>query len=124
MDLVAAEDVLAGVGDVDAGDRFDQRGLAGAVVADQAHSLARVDLEVDLGQGLHGAEALAYALQLQDRRPLSDCHLDRLLVKIRVGRSPPPTLSSLLAPSTTRRPLCRTRQTAQCRSRSSTSNRP
>jgi hypothetical protein len=45
----------------DARDDLDQRGLAGTVVADQRHDLARVRLEIDLAQRLHRAEALADA---------------------------------------------------------------
>ena len=63
---LAVEQDLARVGEDDARDGLDQRRLAGAVVADQGHHLARVDLEVDLGERLHGAEALAHAAQGED----------------------------------------------------------
>ena len=41
--------------------------LPGAVVAHQRHHLPRVHLEVDVGERLHGAEALAHLLELQER---------------------------------------------------------
>ena len=44
---------------VDAGEDLDQRRLAGAVVADQRHDLAGVDVEVDVGQRRDRAEVLA-----------------------------------------------------------------
>src|SRR5262245_4110611 len=56
--LAAVEDDLALVHRVDAGDALDERGLAGAVVADERHHLARPDLEVDVRQRLHRAEGL------------------------------------------------------------------
>ncbi len=43
---------------VDPGDPLDQRGLAGAVVADEPHDLTAADLEVDVVQGLHRPEGL------------------------------------------------------------------
>ena len=42
-----------------AGQHLDQRRLAGAVVADQRHHLARVDVEFDVGQRRDRAEVLA-----------------------------------------------------------------
>ena len=42
---------------VDAGDALDERRLAGAVVADEGHDLAGRDVEVDLVERLHRAEA-------------------------------------------------------------------
>ena len=41
----------------EAGDRVDEGRLAGAVRADQADELARADLEVDVDDGVHPAEA-------------------------------------------------------------------
>ena len=43
VDRLALEEVVAGVDRVDAGDRLDQRRLAGAVVTDQGGHLAGVD---------------------------------------------------------------------------------
>ena len=57
-----------------AGQDLDQRRLAGAVVADQRHDLAGVDVEIDVGQGRDGAEVLGDAAQAQHefaRRVLS-----------------------------------------------------
>ena len=51
------------VGRVDAGDRLDERGLAGAVVADQRDDLAGLDLEVHVAERLDRPEALAHPLQ-------------------------------------------------------------
>jgi hypothetical protein len=58
----ALERHRAGVGAVDARDGLDERGLAGAVVADERHHLAWAHLEVDVLERLHGPEALADAL--------------------------------------------------------------
>jgi hypothetical protein len=69
---LAGEEDLALVGRVGAGDDLDQRGLAGAVVADEGDDLAGGDLEVDLRQGLHGAEPLADPLQPEQR---CRCHM-------------------------------------------------
>ena len=49
-DLLALEVDLALVDRVDPGDALDQRRLAGAVVADERHHLARAHLEVDVGR--------------------------------------------------------------------------
>jgi hypothetical protein len=43
---------------VDPADAFDHRGRARAVVADEGGHLAGMDVEVDVTQDLHGAEAL------------------------------------------------------------------
>ena len=66
-DGLAVEEDLALVDRVDAGDALDQRRLAGAVVADEGHDLAGRDVEVDLVEGLDGAEALRDSAQLEDR---------------------------------------------------------
>ena len=51
-------------------DGLDQRRLARAVVADERDDLACVQLEVDVRERLHRAEALGDAAQLeQGRRP-------------------------------------------------------
>ena len=67
LDVPALELGFAAVGRLHAGDRLDQRRLARAVVAEQADDLAGADLEVDVLQRLHGAEALAVALQREER---------------------------------------------------------
>ena len=55
---VAFEANLTLVERVDPGDPLDQRGLAGAVVADERHDLTAADLEVDVVQRLHRPEGL------------------------------------------------------------------
>ena len=64
---LALEADLAAVDRVDARDALDERRLAGAVVADEGHDLARRHVEVDLEQRLDRAEALRDSLQFQDR---------------------------------------------------------
>ena len=64
---LALEEDLAGVDRVDAGDRLDQRRLAGAVVADERHHLALAHLEVDVAQRLDGAERLRDPAELECR---------------------------------------------------------
>ena len=50
---------------MDAGDRLDHRRLARAVVADECHDLAGVDVEVDAVERRHRAEALEDTFQLK-----------------------------------------------------------
>ena len=64
-DRLALEEDLAAVGGVRAGDRLDERGLARAVVADESHHLAASDLEVDVGERLHGPEGLRDVAELE-----------------------------------------------------------
>ena len=59
----------SGVGLVDAGEDLDQRGFAGAVLADDRVDFARCELERDLVESLSGEEALA--------EPLGDDHRHR-----------------------------------------------
>src|SRR6202008_2605682 len=49
-----------------AGHHLDQRGLAGAVVADQADDLVAADAEMDVAQALDRAEELLHAFQAHD----------------------------------------------------------
>ena len=58
LDRLALEEDLAGVGLVDAGQRLDQRRLAGAVVADERDDLVGVDGEARAAQRADAAEAL------------------------------------------------------------------
>jgi hypothetical protein len=67
LDLLAFEEHLAALCGLHAVHRLDQRGLAGAVVADQRDDLAAVNLEVDVGQRLDGAEALGDPPQREER---------------------------------------------------------
>jgi hypothetical protein len=55
--LVAAHEDAARVGLVEPRDDLDQRGLAAAVVADQAERLAVTQMQVDVAQGDDGTEA-------------------------------------------------------------------
>ena len=67
--LRAAFDVdLAAVGGVDAGQQLDQRGLAGAVLAQQRQDLAAEHVQADLVHRLRAAETLADRLEAQQRR--------------------------------------------------------
>ena len=45
---------------------LDQRGLARAVVADQRDHLARMDVEIDVGQRRHRAEILGHVAERDD----------------------------------------------------------
>ena len=66
VNAVAFEVDLARVDRVDAGDGFDQRRLARAVVTDEGHHLAPPHLEIDVRERLHGAEGLGDAAKLED----------------------------------------------------------
>ena len=66
-DVVAVETDAAGVGRDLAGELADQRGLAGAVRADDGVQLARRHVERDVVGGDDAAEALAQAVDLQQR---------------------------------------------------------
>ena len=68
-DGLAVEGDVAVVGGVDARDHLDERGLAGAVVADQGDDLTRPDVHVDVREGLDGAEALGDAGQGENDLP-------------------------------------------------------
>ncbi len=85
---LALEVGLPGVGRLDAVDRLHQRGLACPVVAHQGDDLAGVDLEVDVGEGLNGAEALAEPPQREEMIGLAVAALlllTHLLISSRVG---------------------------------------
>ncbi len=69
----AGDGDLAAVDGVDAGDAFDQRRLAGAVVADEGADLAGVDGEIDLGEDLDGAEALGDAGEFEQHLRCPHC---------------------------------------------------
>ena len=59
---------LAGVGRDQAGQDLQQRGLAGAVLADQRVRLARGDVEADAAQRVDGAKGFVDAVELQTHR--------------------------------------------------------
>jgi len=67
LDPAAFEQDLPLVRSVAAGHSLYERGLAGAVVADEAHDLTGVDLKVHTGERLYGTEALVYAPQGEQR---------------------------------------------------------
>src|SRR5207248_2875361 len=76
VDLLTLEDDLAAVRRVRTRDALDQRRLAGAVVADERHHLSVSHLEVDVREGLDGAERLRDVAELEER---SVVHVARFL---------------------------------------------
>ena len=64
-DLRTVDENAPGVGPVEAADDFDERGLAGAVVPEQAEHLAPLDVQVHLAQRGQGAEPFGDALDPQ-----------------------------------------------------------
>src|SRR3989442_15696999 len=66
-DVLAREADAAGVGTQVAGELADQRGLAGAVGADDSERLAFLHLEIDVVRGAQRAEVLAKAFDLKHR---------------------------------------------------------
>ncbi len=67
VDRLAGEDQLPGAWLERPGQDLDQGRLAGAVVAEQRHHLARMDLEADPVEGGDRAEALADAIRPEQR---------------------------------------------------------
>ena len=67
---------------VHAGDRLDQRGLSGAVVADQGDHFSGVDFQFDVGERLHGTEPLGDSAQRQHGR---SGHVNHLLRRLTGG---------------------------------------
>ena len=93
-EVVAVELDAAPAAD-EAGDRVDERRLARAVRADQPDELARADLEVDVDDGVHAAEA-----DRDPGRPQDRCHRSVAPWELRGRRAPRATRS---ASSRTRR---------------------
>ena len=62
-------DERATVGRVDAAEDLDERGFAGAVLADDGVDLAAVEVDRDTLQSLYGAERLAGVVHPEDRPP-------------------------------------------------------
>src|SRR5690606_20341378 len=60
------EHAAAFLGDIQAGQHVEQRGLAGAVRADQAIDFACLYVEADIAQGAQAPEPLAQAFGFQD----------------------------------------------------------
>ena len=77
---VPLDDAL--VDGVHAGDRLDQRGLAGAVVAHQGDHFTGVDLQLDVGERLDGTESLGDPAQRQHGR---SGHVNHLLRRLTGG---------------------------------------
>ena len=104
--VLALEPELAGVRLVDPGDRLDEGRLAGAVVADERHHLARIGEEVDVDERLDGPEALRDAAKL-DRGGFggSGCHGSCLVRGMggAPGGAPPRSVGSTCSTSCTRR---------------------
>ena len=63
---VGAQVARAGSGRLQAGENLHERGLAGAVGADECHVLAAVELEVDVAVDVLVAVGLGHALQADD----------------------------------------------------------
>src|SRR3989442_14690144 len=84
--VAAAEEHATVVGGEVAGDAVEERGLAGAVRADEAHQLAGLDGEIDLVDGGDAEEALDQPANLQERHQ-------------RVARAPVARRSRLSIPS-------------------------
>ena len=66
LDRLAGEQDFAAVGLIDAGDDLDQRGFAGAVLAEQRMDLAGVKGERDVFERLRRVEALGDVAHLQN----------------------------------------------------------
>ena len=88
LDGLVLEVRLTGIGWLHTADRLDQGGLARTVVAHQGDHLAGVDLEVDVREGLDGAEALGEPLQREEMIRLAVAALlllGHLLISSRSG---------------------------------------
>ena len=95
MDEVQVDGVLAIAGEhnlpagirmVDPGENLDQRGLAGAVVADQGDNLSAADAQRDVVEGLGALEGLAERGDLHKWR-VSGHHDRRALPRTRGSRA-------------------------------------
>jgi hypothetical protein len=67
-DLASVEADRAGVGRLGTGQDLQERGLAGPILAQQRHHLAREDLEGHVGQRLHAGKALGDPGHAEERR--------------------------------------------------------
>ena len=66
-DLLALIFVIAGILRVGAGDDIDERGFAGAVLAEENVHLAVTQIEIDAVQRHHAGEVLRYAGKLEQK---------------------------------------------------------
>src|SRR3989440_7103633 len=82
-DVLALEDHRSRRRGIDAGDRVEERGFAGAVGPDQGEDLAFADLEGGLVDGRQPTEALRQSVDYQDRPLIS--HGSALLAEIEDG---------------------------------------
>ncbi len=91
-DRLAIKADLALVGRIDTGENLDQRGLAGAVLADQRRDGARIELEIDLLQRLHAGKGFRDADRLEDGAGGRRGHADgfRSQTEARLHRRPVP----------------------------------
>jgi hypothetical protein len=76
-ELDASKWMRAAGGRVDAADQVEDRGLAGAVGADQREDLAALHVEADLVDGQHAAEAHAQVARADSRGVSGVAHLRR-----------------------------------------------
>ena len=91
--FLAAEDDPAAVGRVEPGENFEERRLAGTVLADEADDLVRPDLDRHVVERLEPGEALAQILDAQHRLAhlTTRSRLRRCQVAIRIAvRMMPP----------------------------------
>ena len=70
LDALARHLEVAGIGVVQAGEDFHQRGLAGAVLPDQCVDFASLDVDGAVGQGDHRAEGLGCVGERENRNRL------------------------------------------------------
>ena len=68
-DVRALEDNCAAADRLHAGDGFEQRGLAGAVAADERHDLTLAHLQAHVAQGLDAPVAAGEAVNLEHAPP-------------------------------------------------------
>ena len=110
VDLLAVQQDLALVRDQRPGQRLDQAGLAGAVVADHREDLAGIELEVAAVDGGHPAVPLDQALRLQDRRARSAA-VPRADSSVAVMPSPSGSTGRCATATQTSRPIAKPCQT-------------
>ena len=89
----AVDPDLARIGAVEAEQDVHQRGLAGAVLAEQADHLAGMDREVDRAVGVHRAEALVDAAKLEQRRRHAAVYSERGVLSSTGTRKVPSMIS-------------------------------
>jgi len=66
VDLLVAHENPPGGGRHDPGQRLDQRGFAGAIVAHQPDDLVAADRQVDVAQRMYGAKVFLDAFHAHD----------------------------------------------------------